>query len=407
VGAAAVGLAVFLMSGGLPASAAPLPPREKKSPFQPEEVRKVVPPGTDQKAGTAHPFAAVRASLRQALPPDQLAAAEQALDRFEQQAQTPPRPPQGPAGGPGQQMEEMMERMRQRMGGMPGMGGFGMSAAQSRLGASLQLPSPTLVDQLDLPKGEGLVIQGLQKGSAASKAGVKENDILLELNGKKVPSDLGRFDELLRKIKADKKVDAVVLRKGKRETIESLSLPEAKAGLGGPGMLGGPAGMEERMQQMMERMGRPGGMPGMPPGMGMAGGMGFGGGMGGMPGMMGGGGEGVLTTIHRRGDHFTTRYQEGNLVITLTGTVDNGKAKLKEVHVQDAGSGHDYSSLEKVPERYKDKVKSLREASEKGGGTGEVETPPAKGTKPQTRLRPGAGGTQSPPAASGKQSKDQ
>jgi hypothetical protein len=404
---ALVGLAVLLTGGGLPASAAPLPPPEKKSPFQPEEVRKAIPPGTSHQPGSAHPFAAVRASLRQALPPDQLIAAEQALDRFEQQAQNAPRPGQGP-GAPSQQMQEMMERMRRQMG-MPGMGGFGMSAAQSRLGASLRPPSPTLVDQLDLPKGEGLVIQGLQKGSAAAKAGVKENDILLELNGKKVPSDLGRFDELLRKIKADKKVDAVVLRKGKRETIEGLSLPEAKVAAGGPGMLGGPGGMQERMQQMMERMGRmPGGMPGMPSGMGgMPGGMGFGGGMGGMGAMMGGGGEGVLTTIHRRGDHFTTRYQEGSLVITLTGTVDKGKARLKEVHVQDAGSGHDYSSLEKVPERYQDKVKSLVEASEKGGGTGEVETPPAKGTKPQTRLRPSPGdGTKPPPAPTGKESKD-
>src|SRR5439155_21475502 len=64
--------------------------------------------------------------------------------------------------------------------------------------------------------------------SAAAKAGMKAHDILLEINGKVVPDDTTEFLKIMNEIKADKPVDAVVLRKGKKETLKGLSLPEAK-----------------------------------------------------------------------------------------------------------------------------------------------------------------------------------
>ena len=44
-----------------------------------------------------------------------------------------------------------------------------------------------------------------------------------------MPSNPEEFRKLVEGIKADTPVDAVVLRKGKKETIKGLSLPEAKA----------------------------------------------------------------------------------------------------------------------------------------------------------------------------------
>jgi hypothetical protein len=280
-------------------------------------------------------------------------------------------------------MKQMMDaRNRAGAWGAPGMAfnPFGRSD-RSRLGAIVESPSATLVEQLDLPKKQGLVIEDVQADSAAGKAGLKPHDILLELNGKAVSSDVSEFIRMLDDIKADKAVDAVVLRKGKRETIKGLTLPEAKkdnvggffpggfppGGVGGAGFAGGggfggvggggfvpPGGFPGGGGGI----GLPGGFPGMPGMPGGAGGIGIG-------GMGGFGGKGVMTTTFRANDRFTTRHQEGSLVITVTGKVADGKATTSEILVQDGNESHKYESVDKVPERYRDKVKNLVDMTEK------------------------------------------
>ena len=89
-----------------------------------------------------------------------------------------------------------------------------------------KLPNPTLADQLDLPKDQGIVVSDVLPDSAASKAGLKAHDIVLELDGKTVSSKLSDFSKQVGDIKADMPVDVVVLRRGKRETVKGLSLPE-------------------------------------------------------------------------------------------------------------------------------------------------------------------------------------
>src|SRR5262249_33514205 len=68
-------------------------------------------------------------------------------------------------------------------------GRFGQQQ-EPRLGVRLDKPSATLVDQLDLPKGQGLILEEVVNNSAASKAGLKPHDILLEFDGKPVPNDV-------------------------------------------------------------------------------------------------------------------------------------------------------------------------------------------------------------------------
>ena len=92
----------------------------------------------------------------------------------------------------------------------------------------LKEPSATLVDQLDLPKGQGMVIDEVSFDSAAAKAGLKNNDILLQLNGKSVSSNVTEVVKMIRDLKASTPLDAVVLRKGTRATIKGISLPETK-----------------------------------------------------------------------------------------------------------------------------------------------------------------------------------
>jgi beta-lactamase regulating signal transducer with metallopeptidase domain len=265
---------------------------------------------------------------------------------------------QPPAGFDQQRMmQQMMQRMMQK-GMMPG----GILGHHARLGVQVSKPSEALVDQLDLPKDQGQVVEQVVPDSPAAKAGLKPHDILLELGGKAVPADYQEFVKEVQDIKADAKVDAVVLRKGKKETVKGITLPEAKpepaaGGFGFPG--GGPPGGFAPAPAF----------PQIAPGAGKF-----------IPQPQFGGnflpaGNTVITTTFRTNDRFTTRHQEGSLIITVTGKVADGKTKLGEIQVQDGQVVHKYESVDKVPDQYQDKVKNLVEMSEKSSVKIEVKTP--------------------------------
>ena len=82
-----------------------------------------------------------------------------------------------------------------------------------------------------------------------------------------------------------------------------------------------------------------------------------------------------MTTVFRTDNRFTTRHQEGTLVITVNGTVADGKAHLSGIQVQDGRESHKYESVDKVPEQYRDKVKNLVEMSERSNAKIEIKTP--------------------------------
>ena len=279
-----------------------------------------------------------------------------------------------------EQMKRTMELQRQNglagfafpnvpfgPGGLPGLPGS--SPQDVRLGVVVEKPSETLTEQLELPKDQGLVIRDVMADSAASKAGLKAHDILLELDGKAVSSNPEEFRKQVEGVKADAPVDAVVLRKGKKETVKGLSLPEAKAAAPGfpganppvfPGITPNFPALPFTPPNAVLPIPPAGFVPGVP-GVGV----GFGSAVA----------NGVMTTTFRTNDHFTTRHQEGSLVITLTGKVADGKAVVNEVSVQDGGESHTYESVDKVPEKYRDKVKNLVEMSEKGSVKVEVKAP--------------------------------
>src|SRR5262249_31625418 len=99
-------------------------------------------------------------------------------------------------------------------------------AHDARLGIQVSPPSPALQEQLDLPKGQGLVVDNVIPDSPAAKAGFKANDILVEVNGKSVSNDPGQLVKMLEDIKANTPVDLLVIRKGKKEPIKGVSLRE-------------------------------------------------------------------------------------------------------------------------------------------------------------------------------------
>lgn len=131
---------------------------------------------------------------------------------------------QGPApanvGGFGRQGPQPFQAFPGRWGGL--------QFTEKRLGAQLEPPSPTLIAQLGLPDKQGMVLKDVQKDSAADKADLKANDIILELDGKPVPSSPNAFIEFLNGIKAEQKLAVVVIRKGQKTPVKELALPEAK-----------------------------------------------------------------------------------------------------------------------------------------------------------------------------------
>jgi C-terminal processing protease CtpA/Prc len=98
---------------------------------------------------------------------------------------------------------------------------------EARLGARFSKPSTILVNQLGLTKGQGLVVDYVFKDQAAAKAGIKVHDVLLQVNGRPVSTDLVEFRKQLAQIEPDALVTAVVLRLGRQETVYGLKLPAA------------------------------------------------------------------------------------------------------------------------------------------------------------------------------------
>ena len=214
-------MAVGLLSGavllsGVGLKAAPVPKEEPKK----EEPKKDAPKKEEPKKDDTPAIPGIP-NLKELLPPD---TPPEVAEMFKKQME---------------QLDEMMKRMQQQGGGIiinPGMqgawgGGFGLpgrhDAVKGRMGALVKTPDATLVEQLDLPKNQGLVIGEVKADSPAAKAGIKANDILLELDGKPVSNEPKEFAKMLDAIKPNTPVDAVVMRKGKKETLKGLSMPKA------------------------------------------------------------------------------------------------------------------------------------------------------------------------------------
>jgi hypothetical protein len=106
-------------------------------------------------------------------------------------------------------------------------GGFpqvGRVPDRFRLGVRLERVSELAADQLGLEVGRGVGISGVMEGSPAEKAGFKTHDIVLEFAGKPVSDDPEEFTRLVNRVNPGQKVDAVVIRKGKKVELKGIEL---------------------------------------------------------------------------------------------------------------------------------------------------------------------------------------
>ena len=128
-----------------------------------------------------------------------------------------------------QQAQEMLlKAMLAGGGGIPPLGGmdFGRGQDRVRLGVRLERVTELAADQLGLEVARGVGIAGVVEGSPAEKAGFKTHDIVLEFAGKPVSDIPEEFTRLVNQIKAGEKVDAVVMRKGKKVEIKGIELAD-------------------------------------------------------------------------------------------------------------------------------------------------------------------------------------
>lgn len=194
---------------------------------------------------------------------------------------------------------------------------------ESRLGARLSGPGAALIDQLDLPRGQGLLVGEVDPNSPAAKAGLKANDILLELDGKPVPSEAADFRKQLDGYKVGTKVDLVVMRRGVRQTVKGLELADARP-------IAAEAG---------------GGLPVAPldgirvPGVGA--------------GLVG------RATLMREDDQFTIQLAQGGTNYTVSGKATAAGAQVSEVVIEKGDETNTYAGLSAVPEAERAKVKEL------------------------------------------------
>jgi beta-lactamase regulating signal transducer with metallopeptidase domain len=343
--AAAVGLlalAVLLAGLGLGVQAAPSPSEPRKDEPKQEEPKKKK-TRKEQGASPALPdLEDMLKGLQGKLDPEKLKELQKQLEQNRQEIEKALR---------------QLQELGQPLGGMQGPLMLWGLKHDGRLGVHVSRPSPALADQLDLPPDQGLVIDQVLPRTPADKAGLKPHDVLLEVGGKRVPGTVEGLLRQLAQIKADQPVDVVVLRKGKKETIRGLKLAPAAPVRREANWNPFTPGTDFKALGDFKGFGQG------------AGNMNFGGFV--TPGL---GNKGVLTTTFRSADRFTTRHQEGSLVITLTGKVADGKATLGEIRIQDGGELHKYESIDQVPERYRDKVKNLIEMSEKSGVKIDVKT---------------------------------
>lgn len=246
------------------------------------------------------------------------------------------------------------------IGGIGGVGGIGGGIIanpiarmnQNRLGITPQRPVPVLVEQLGLPEGKGMVVHDVLPDSAAAKAGIKKYDILLEIDGKAVSSDLPTFQKELREFKTDAEVKAVVMRAGVKESIKSLKMPEAK-----DDVIIRPGGVIRPGIQIIPPGGA--GFGGAAGGAGAAGG-GFGG-VGGIGNIQVRAGNGEALAVAISDKDFSIESTSAGNKTTIRGTRADGKATPTEITVQEGETTVRANSVADLPERLRAGVNRLLE----------------------------------------------
>jgi hypothetical protein len=195
-----------------------------------------------------------------------------------------------------------------------------------RLGVIVEPLHPALRDQLSVAENEGVLVREVVPDSPAAKVGIKPHDILLEIGGKTVPADPEAFVRLIRELPAGKVGKVVVLRKGKKETLPELELPEVP-----------PARPRRPDSRILP-------FPAEPL----------------LPG-------GYFLQVERSSDGtFRVQYREPGQTIRIEGTQADGKTSVSKIEITEGRETKTYDSLEALPAGTREKVNKVLDSALKG-----------------------------------------
>jgi serine protease Do len=90
----------------------------------------------------------------------------------------------------------------------------------SWLGVETHEVTPEDAKQLKLPAERGVVVAGVTKDSPAAKAGLKENDVITEVNGQRVEG-AAQFRRMIHEIPAGRSAQLTVWRDGRAQTLSA------------------------------------------------------------------------------------------------------------------------------------------------------------------------------------------
>jgi serine protease Do len=213
-----------------------------------------------------------------------------------------------------------LEELRKRFGEDFGRGFLeaGPRAGGVRFGVAVGPVPELLAAQFDLPEGQGVYVTEVVKGTPAEKSGLQKGDVIVSFGGKTVPASPEAFATMVARAKAGEKVDVVVVRKGKKETLKGIELPEppkadrllaprADIRIPDRGVFRLPAGGFERMQVQVSN------------------------------------------------DEFTIDATRGDTRYRLTGTLEDGKPAASQIRIGEKS----YKSVDEVPEEHRDTVRQL------------------------------------------------
>ncbi|MBI3598833.1 MAG: PDZ domain-containing protein [Nitrospirae bacterium] len=89
-------------------------------------------------------------------------------------------------------------------------------AESGSFGISVQDVTPDMAEQFNLdPKEKGVIVVQIEEGSLAEEAGLREGDLIIEINRKPV-LDLKSYERLFTKIKKGEAVLILINRQGSR-----------------------------------------------------------------------------------------------------------------------------------------------------------------------------------------------
>lgn len=216
----------------------------------------------------------------------------------------------------------------------------GVLASRGRLGLHAEPVPAVLATHLRLKENTGLVVVQVVKDSPAEKAGIKQHDIILEMNGQAVSGDVEAFRKAVRDLKPDAKIDLKVLREGKKVDVRGIEVPAAKPEeeqasiqIIGPGqfMELAPAGRQFMTFGPTTRLET----------------------------IPGGKGDATTTVTIDKKNAFTINHAEGKVKITLAGRIEDGKARPSSVTIRDGSNTSKYKSVDEVPSPHKETIEKL------------------------------------------------